>query len=481
MEAVPSRRTLGTVGTLFAAVAAALTGVVAIPSPVATAQDFGRNGMIAYAAPSRTHASDVWVANPDGTSRRNITADKTGSHTEPAWSPEGGPHIAFVTSSPGHPGDIWWSTPFGVNLTEVTKTPHADERSPSFSPGGGHITYSRAPWQNGRRSGPSHIFESTLMGGPAQQLTSGPADDITPAWSPDTYWIAYASNRGRSNDDGIWQMLSQTGDSARAPAARITSFGTNPQWAPDSAGIVFEDPITGSIWKVARVRAGDPPTQRLPQWGAPVRLTKGPDDSNPQWEPYQPRHGAGHIVFQRGTRAWVMNASGRDKHPLGKLPTVSIHPDIQPACTVPGTDGNDVLVGTSGRDLICWSKGTDAVYGDGGADVIFGGPGHTTIYGGAGGDLIAGGGNHCTSGDTIHGGKGDDFLTGSPCDDIIYGGRRQDRMIGEAGDDILVDANDNGTDHDTLFGGPGHDVCIGDAHDSFGGCERIIRRPTTRG
>jgi RTX calcium-binding nonapeptide repeat (4 copies)/WD40-like Beta Propeller Repeat len=475
MEAVQSRGILRTLVGALAGVLAVGSGLLV--SPGATASDFGGNGMIVFSSSGGPHDSDVWVANPDGTGARDISADKPGSHSEPTWSPEGGPHIAFVTSSPGHPGDIWWSTPAGVNLTKVTDTPDLDERSPSFSPGGGHIVYSRAPWNKGR-SGPSHIYESHLMGGPAHQFTSGSSDDITPSWSPDTFWIAYASDRGGSSDYGIWQMLSQTGDSPpRAPARRITAFGTSPQWAPDNAGIVFEDPATGSIWKVSRTREGDPAQQRLPEWGAPVQLTQGPSDSNPQWEPYQPKHGGGHIVFQRGTRTWIMNANGRYQHPLGKLPAVSIHPDIQPVCTVPGTDGNDVQVGTDGRDLICWSQGNDVAYGKGGDDVMFGGPGRGTLYGGDGADLIQGGGGNATVGDTIYGGAGNDFLTGSPKDDAIYGGPGQDRMIGETGDDRLVDEADNGTDHDTLFGGPGNDTCIGDRNDYFGGCETIILQP----
>jgi Ca2+-binding RTX toxin-like protein len=50
------------------------------------------------------------------------------------------------------------------------------------------------------------------------------------------------------------------------------------------------------------------------------------------------------------------------------------------ACTICGTDGNNILSGTSAADVIC---------GLGGADVISGGGGNDNICGGDGADKLA--------------------------------------------------------------------------------------------
>ncbi|MGZ5291834.1 MAG: hypothetical protein ACXWEH_05870, partial [Actinomycetota bacterium] len=54
------------------------------------------------------------------------------------------------------------------------------------------------------------------------------------------------------------------------------------------------------------------------------------------------------------------------------LPTA----ESEVACTVVGTDGNDVLRGTPGADVICGLNGDDAIVGLGGPDVIVGGRGN---------------------------------------------------------------------------------------------------------
>ena len=75
-----------------------------------------------------------------------------------------------------------------------------------------------------------------------------------------------------------------------------------------------------------------------------------------------------------------------------------------PACTIRGTEGNDILMGTRGRDVIC---------GLGGLDVIIGGAGNDDLYGGGGGDFV-------------FGGPGDDRLDGGSGEDVLDGGAGRD-------------------------------------------------------
>jgi uncharacterized repeat protein (TIGR01451 family) len=91
------------------------------------------------------------------------------------------------------------------------------------------------------------------------------------------------------------------------------------------------------------------------------------------------------------------------------------------ACTIRGTDGNDVLRGTGRRDVICGLGGDDRIYGLGGNDLIRGGSGNDTTGGGAGDDRVYGGGGN----DAINGGPGRDRFYG-----VLRGGgqRRAERQ-----------------------------------------------------
>jgi len=100
----------------------------------------------------------------------------------------------------------------------------------------------------------------------------------------------------------------------------------------------------------------------------------------------------------------------------------------QPACTITGGTGDDVLQGTPGDDVICGYSGDDVILGRG----------------------------------------GDDTLRGDAGDDILIGGLGRDELYGGAGADRLVDTSDPGTED----GGSGVDLCIGAAGTAFSQCER---------
>jgi Ca2+-binding RTX toxin-like protein len=81
--------------------------------------------------------------------------------------------------------------------------------------------------------------------------------------------------------------------------------------------------------------------------------------------------------------------------------------------TIPGTEGDDVLLGSPGPDVIHGLGGNDIIKGRGGNDVICGGEGN----------------------DTLKGGKGNDTMYGEVGKDRLYGGKGKDRCDGGAGKD----------------------------------------------
>ena len=107
-----------------------------------------------------------------------------------------------------------------VRLTDL----EGRETSPSLSPDGTFFVYSKDA------DGNADLFLQRTAGGKPINLTAGsPDDDIQPAFSPDGQQIAFRSER---EGGGIF-LMGATGESVR----RLTDFGFNPSWSPDSREI----------------------------------------------------------------------------------------------------------------------------------------------------------------------------------------------------------------------------------------------------
>jgi serine/threonine protein kinase len=95
---------------------------------------------------------------------------------------------------------------------------------PTLSPDGKTIAYVSS--QSGNRD----IYVQRVDGHIATDITAdSPADDAEPAFSPDGSQIAFRSER----DGGGIFVMGVTGESPR----RLTNFGHNPAWSPDSKRI----------------------------------------------------------------------------------------------------------------------------------------------------------------------------------------------------------------------------------------------------
>ena len=70
---------------------------------------------------------DIYTMNPDGSNRVNLTSQSTANQTEPTWSPDGG-HIAYNSA-----GDIWAMTYGGAGDINLTSHP-ANDSHPTWSP-----------------------------------------------------------------------------------------------------------------------------------------------------------------------------------------------------------------------------------------------------------------------------------------------------------------------------------------------------------
>jgi len=355
------------------------------PATASSAATTGKNGTIVFTGAVKVGGilqSDLFEVGAARKGLLDVTRADGLSDSQATWSPEGGPHIAYIGAKPGpgHPGDLYWMTPQQTTTLRLTSTPTYDEESPAWYPDGGHITFSRAPFHNGK-VGNADIMVIRLYGTHEFDRTPNTpsSDDVEPAWSPDGRLIAFASNGG-GGTYGIYTMT-QLGKNV----TQLMPDGTEPNWNPDQTKIVFVR--ADDVWVMNADGSGQRQLTHHPV---------GQPDSNPNFTPDRTR-----IVFQRGTSLYTANLSGGGLKRILTAGVDAADPDVQPGCNFSGTPHHDVIHGTRGPDLICYSAGGDTIYGGAGNDVIFGGLGGDTIYGGAGNDLIQSGGNHSIKGDPL--------------------------------------------------------------------------------
>lgn len=85
------------------------------------------------------------------------------------------------------------------------------------------------------------LYLLPIGGGTATRLTSGPAYDVQPRFSPDGKWLAFASDRG--GIEGLW-VVDIEGKNLRPVTQENKSQITNPAWSPDGQWLVGSKRIT---------------------------------------------------------------------------------------------------------------------------------------------------------------------------------------------------------------------------------------------
>ncbi|MBL1218634.1 MAG: hypothetical protein D8M59_14215 [Planctomycetes bacterium] len=122
--------------------------------------------------------------------------------------------------------------PFGAseNVTQVTFSVEGEDFNPDINSAGTHLIY--ASTQHSRTS---DIYRKPVGGQAITQLTSDPADDIMPCYSPDDSQIAFVSNR-----NGNWDIFIMGTEGGTA--VQVTDDPANeihPSWSPDGQNLVF--------------------------------------------------------------------------------------------------------------------------------------------------------------------------------------------------------------------------------------------------
>ena len=180
--------------------------------------------------------SEIFVRRPNG-SLQQITSS-TAEDQWADWSPDG--RIVFTE---GYKDSSDWDL-YVVDADGSNRTSWLDEANcdvqPVWSPDGNWIAFLRITDDtngNGRIDfeDAGSVWVGRASGGGLRQLTSG-AWAVTPAWSPDSQWIAYArvrdsNSNGRSDPDDavdIWAVPLDGGDPV--PLIQSPNRDGDPSW-----------------------------------------------------------------------------------------------------------------------------------------------------------------------------------------------------------------------------------------------------------
>ena len=201
---------------------------------------------------------DIFVMNSDGSQVEQLTRDafaslyftKSPEDRNPSWSPDGS-QIAFESGRDNQMmtyvnHDIYVMAADGTNVKRLTDD-GADEGTPRWSPNGESIAYVKMEYFSDQaliESPTWDIYVMNVDGTDQIQLTTDPASELEPSWSPDGAKIAFISDRNGQNFD-IYVMNADGSNVTQLTDDSANEFG--PVWSPDGKQIVFNSDRNGNV------------------------------------------------------------------------------------------------------------------------------------------------------------------------------------------------------------------------------------------
>src|SRR4051794_39730786 len=149
------------------------------------------------------------------------------------------------------------------------------------------------------------LFTVTPDGSGRTKITSGPAKDLLPAFSPARDLIVFT----RVPASGPRRLFTVKPSGGASHPIANTLKGSAPSWSPDAARIAFSS-SGGGIYTIA------------PNGSGRTQLSSGPTDATPDWSPDSTQ-----LVFARQGQVWRVDANGTH---LKKLAGDAIEPAWQP-------------------------------------------------------------------------------------------------------------------------------------------------------
>jgi len=185
---------------------------------------------------------DIYLQRVSGATPINLTRDSAVDDTQPAFSPDG-EQIVFRSDRDG--GGIFVMGATGENVRRLVDHGH----NPAWSPDGQEIAYSNGSFARPSERGnfPSPLRVVKVATGETRQVTE--TDAVQPNWSPHGDRIAYWGIQGGGQRD-IWTVGARGGEPVAVTSDPALDW--NPIWSPDGRYLYFASDRGGSmnLWRV---------------------------------------------------------------------------------------------------------------------------------------------------------------------------------------------------------------------------------------
>ncbi len=158
-----------------------------------------------------------------------------------------------------------------VTPTTIVPVPGDGDGGPSAA---ARIVYMRQVEQDAPYD--TDLFSARLDGRDERRLTSGPAHDQYPAWSPDGTTIAFT--RQVDGRDELW-LMNPDGSDPRPVTAGGAAVKRWPAWSPDGRYLAYQSGFWSAPYWTMRIALVDLRT------GDVSHITPGPDDRFPSFSP----------------------------------------------------------------------------------------------------------------------------------------------------------------------------------------------------
>jgi TolB protein len=235
----------------------------------------------------------LYGMNADGGDQGRLTKEHGDTSTpsgvafqiDPAYSPDGS-RIAFASAREGTL-DVYVMNADGSDTRRLTSTP-ANDGQPTWSPDGRQIAF--------QRDDGDHIYVMRSDGSGVRRLTNDLAPEGEPAWSPDGTWIAYARRTPGSEVQEVW--LVRPNGQGRHQLTKLESTAYTPAWSPDGKTIAFAARHNGIRFAISTIGV-DGKGRRLVSYSSE-------DAFEPAWSPDGKT-----IAFSRGGSIVMADPAGQ--------------------------------------------------------------------------------------------------------------------------------------------------------------------------
>jgi dipeptidyl aminopeptidase/acylaminoacyl peptidase len=167
------------------------------------------------------------------------------------WVEDKRQHLFVVPAAGGEPRDV---TP-GDRDAYPTSTTFSVGDDFTFSPDSQFLVYTAPPVRNEAWSTNYDLYRVAVTGGKPEQLTTNPAADGGPRFSPDGKYLAYRAQRRAGFEADRWEimLMDAQGGKPRSISAEFDSWPQDLVWDPSGETIYFtaEEKAASPIYAVS--------------------------------------------------------------------------------------------------------------------------------------------------------------------------------------------------------------------------------------